>query len=254
MNYYEILQISQNASDEVIKAAYRSLVKKYHPDAGIEKDSESFKLVEQAFNILSDQEKRKAYDEELRHVSNYDGHAINKDALTIVSSENKTVADTHIPHKRKVSRFSFGELVEVVLGLIGTLIGIAVVIFVVWCLFIGNGEKLKMELFDKLGWGDEISKEGTEYNVIIYTKYKDGLLSSDPDVWLNVDGERVALLSAGKENVYNAILTEGKHVVFVESKFWHINSTKLKIEVNSDNIFFFTIESGTWTSEITNGY
>lgn len=134
-----------------------------------------------------------------------------------------------------------------------SLVGLAIIVFVVWCLFIGNGEKLKMDLLNMIGQ-QEYAKEGTEYNVGIYTKYEDSFLSSDPDVWLNVDGDRVALLSAGKQNIYTTKLHEGKHIVFVESKFWHANSEKLYIDVTQDNIFYFTIEADGWAPDITNGF
>lgn len=66
MTYYDILQVSMEASDEVIKAAYKSLVKKYHPDSGIESDVNQFLKVEEAYETLSDSESRKKYDESLR--------------------------------------------------------------------------------------------------------------------------------------------------------------------------------------------
>jgi hypothetical protein len=64
MNYYEMLEVSQNASPEVIKAAYKSLMQRYHPDknpgdAGIA--AHALKVV-QAYEVLSDSEKRAAYD------------------------------------------------------------------------------------------------------------------------------------------------------------------------------------------------
>lgn len=65
MNYYEILEISPNASEEVIKTAFRALAKKYHPDTNtFEKEySESMmKDLNMAFTIISDPVKRKEYD------------------------------------------------------------------------------------------------------------------------------------------------------------------------------------------------
>ena len=63
-DYYEILGIDQSADSDTIKKAYRKLVKKYHPDsnAGDAKAEERFKEVTEAYNILSDPEKRKLYD------------------------------------------------------------------------------------------------------------------------------------------------------------------------------------------------
>jgi curved DNA-binding protein len=63
-NLYSILQISSNASNKEIKIAYKKLVLKYHPDKNIGNDTnEQFKKIQYAYQILSDEEKRKEYDE-----------------------------------------------------------------------------------------------------------------------------------------------------------------------------------------------
>ena len=67
MDYYEELEISRNASAETIKAAYRSMCKKYHPDT-YQGDSEfaakKIKRIYSAFDVLSNQEKKSVYDAE----------------------------------------------------------------------------------------------------------------------------------------------------------------------------------------------
>lgn len=64
-DYYEVLGLDRNADASAIKKAYRKLAKKYHPDsnAGNEGVQERFKEVTEAYNILSDEEKRKQYDQ-----------------------------------------------------------------------------------------------------------------------------------------------------------------------------------------------
>lgn len=64
-NYYEVLGISKTADESEIKKAYRKLAKKYHPDtnAGNAQAEEKFKEVTEAYEILSDPEKRKLYDQ-----------------------------------------------------------------------------------------------------------------------------------------------------------------------------------------------
>ena len=63
-DYYKVLGVGKNASDEEIKKAYRKLARQYHPDrnAGDKKAEERFKEISQAHDVLSDADKRKAYD------------------------------------------------------------------------------------------------------------------------------------------------------------------------------------------------
>jgi molecular chaperone DnaJ len=64
-DYYEILGVSRNASEDEIKKAYRRLAMKHHPDrnASDKTAEESFKSVKEAYEILSDGRKRAAYDQ-----------------------------------------------------------------------------------------------------------------------------------------------------------------------------------------------
>ena len=68
MTYYDILELAPHSSLEVIKNAYRALAKKYHPDTQPDQNARqwaesTFKQISEAYEVLSDVEKRKAYDE-----------------------------------------------------------------------------------------------------------------------------------------------------------------------------------------------
>ena len=61
---YETLEVSPNATSDEIKKSYRRLARKYHPDINKEKDAEEkFKEINAAYEILSDEQKRKQYDQ-----------------------------------------------------------------------------------------------------------------------------------------------------------------------------------------------
>ena len=63
-DYYDVLGINKNADEKTIKKAYRKLAKKYHPDInpGDSNAEAKFKEVTEAYEVLSDPEKKKLYD------------------------------------------------------------------------------------------------------------------------------------------------------------------------------------------------
>jgi DnaJ-class molecular chaperone len=62
-DYYKILQLSKNATDDDIKKAYRKLALKYHPDKNKSPDAENkFKEIAEAYDVLSDPKKKQIFD------------------------------------------------------------------------------------------------------------------------------------------------------------------------------------------------
>lgn len=68
-NYYDILQVNKNASPEIVEKAYKILVKKYHPDLQTSENKhqaeEILKEINEAYDVLSDPQKRQEFDESL---------------------------------------------------------------------------------------------------------------------------------------------------------------------------------------------
>jgi curved DNA-binding protein len=64
-DYYQILGVPKSATEKEIKAAYRKLARKWHPDANpddVEAAEEKFKEIQEAYEVLGDPKKRKKYD------------------------------------------------------------------------------------------------------------------------------------------------------------------------------------------------
>ena len=67
-NYYDILKVRKDASTDEIKKAYKKMVLQYHPDKNKSAEAEGkFKLIHQAYQVLSDQNQRREYDEGRRN-------------------------------------------------------------------------------------------------------------------------------------------------------------------------------------------
>ena len=64
-NLYSILGVSANATEEEIKKAYKELAKKLHPDRNNGIETEQFKEITEAYDILSDKKKKAEYDNEI---------------------------------------------------------------------------------------------------------------------------------------------------------------------------------------------
>ena len=81
-NYYTILGLNKDASLSEIKKAYRRLAVKFHPDKNLDDDGffeKMFKDIDEAYNILSDSEKRDEYDKSFFYKENQDSYQNQQD-------------------------------------------------------------------------------------------------------------------------------------------------------------------------------
>lgn len=101
-NYYEILEINSSASEEVIKAAYKALIKKYHPDNGSEKDptGEKMRMVNEAYSILSNLQKRQEYDYKMKFSENKTKDQFTEDYKATKTEENKVQSNRTVLKKQ----------------------------------------------------------------------------------------------------------------------------------------------------------
>lgn len=104
VNYYEILEVSEKASKEVIEKAYKALAKKYHPDLNHDKPKEAeakMKQLNEAFDILIDDSKRANFDNilakkrELEAQKNQYTHSYNNTSSNYSSSHPNNIEDAN---------------------------------------------------------------------------------------------------------------------------------------------------------------
>lgn len=106
MNYYKILEVDKNASSEVIEKAYKTLVKKYHPDlqeSNLKAEyEEKIKSINEAYEILSNPILRAKYDEKLK------GDDISEENFQKLSRENENLHNelNNLKHNINYTRYN----------------------------------------------------------------------------------------------------------------------------------------------------
>lgn len=109
-NYYDILNLKKEASPDEIKKSYRKLAREYHPDKnqGDTKKEEMFKLINEAYSTLSDEEKRKAYDLRIFNKDNKSNN-FNSNKTSNTQKTNSGTFDMNDFEKRFESFFGFNS-------------------------------------------------------------------------------------------------------------------------------------------------
>lgn len=102
IDYYKILGVDKNASQDDVKKAFRKLARKYHPDLNPNDPSakDKFQEINEANEVLSDPEKRKKYDEYGEHWKHADEFEAQKKAASMpvrVEAASPALAETVVP-------------------------------------------------------------------------------------------------------------------------------------------------------------
>ena len=117
-DYYKILEVSKNATQAEIKASYRSLAKKYHPDkSNSPRAAQLFAEINEAYEVLSDPEKRLQYDQK-PNSTNYKTYNPQRPATSrsrarsrqrpaYASSKQQVDATPYVPYFKRVSYLAF---------------------------------------------------------------------------------------------------------------------------------------------------
>ena len=122
-NYYEILEVNEHASEEIIEKAYKVLVKKYHPDlyAGEDKlyAEQKTRDINEAFKILSDSFLREQYDSEMQKdkMMNYTKkqQEVNKQTnKNFINKQNRTIENKKYDKQQKSNNYQVGSIKNII--------------------------------------------------------------------------------------------------------------------------------------------
>ena len=162
-DYYGILEVNEKASQEIIEKAYRTLVKKYHPDlySSIEKIEAEKKLkdINEAYNILSDNFLRSQYDLELQKERNriqmnnnaFDQNAFHQNTQNYQQNVNQKRTENISGNKRKKQKTEYVKNKNK--NNVGTIFGLVDLVKDLWVNKPPKGERKKMDKTDWLAVG-----------------------------------------------------------------------------------------------------
>ena len=116
VTHYDNLQVKRNASQEVIRGAYKHLSQKWHPDKNPENTDEAeriLKIINAAYDVLSDLTRRKQHDEWIKEQERYENASKSDKYETI---DNIDAAVVRLPYRPKVSKMFWACLFFSVAG------------------------------------------------------------------------------------------------------------------------------------------
>lgn len=146
-NYYAILEVSENASKEVIDKAYKVLAKKYHPDLQEEKNKkvaeEKIKSLNEAYEVLSNPQKKQAYDskiekskkeEEKRYINNISNvYARQYENVQRDVKKNRTInKQFKKEYKRELRRLKIEDFFRKIVAIASVIAVLVLICFIIY--------------------------------------------------------------------------------------------------------------------------
>jgi hypothetical protein len=209
-DYYEILEVSRNASEEVIKTAYKSLVKKYHPDnTGNIEDDKRIIEIKEAYEVLSNPQRRKAYDE-------------------YISMESDDTPSAEYYRNMNDTKYTENKFKEKKVFLWIILIGV-----LIW--------GVKSIQFDT---GSNESTE--EMDVLISVQRTGNILTNIGALEVWIDGEKVFEVDGNSTNSVVVAMPLGKHTIQVEGQGDKSKKIQFNVTENGENEFYYSAEISNW--------
>lgn len=111
-DYYKILGVSRDADESTIKKAFRKLAKQYHPDTnnGNAEAEKKFREINEAYSVLSDEKKRKEYDENKQREQNSSSNSESQDVRKKAQTSNPFAGFTSQNFKMDFGDMMFDEI------------------------------------------------------------------------------------------------------------------------------------------------
>ena len=235
-NYYEILQVSPQASSAVIKAAYKAMAQQYHPD-NYHDNGVMMRKVNEAYDVLNDPARRKKYDELVFPKAKPD-YPERKEETAKKTNETRTeearssTGATSENGREKGGLFGF----IILLLIIGMFTGHTKMLFTTakdWV-----GEKLETDKSDR-----DRQEDDEEYVVYLEFDYMKQKLSYNDKALIFVDGEKIGEIKAGENESIRLQLSGNQHTIWLKSDTMirHNNSSKVGFVIDDRSIISFAI-------------
>ena len=232
-DYYKILGIDKKASDAEIKKAFRTLAKKYHPDLhqGDKANEEKFKEINEAYEVLSDKEKRQKYD---AFGSNYDfrgGQNFNPSDFGFGGFGNAGNGGTYYRYETNGSGGDFSDFFNMFFGGDSQSGSGKASGFNINDIFGGKAQSNKKSGFNINDlFKGKAKKERQRYNTELYISLDEAYHGSKRSVSLNVDGKNINI----NLNIPKGI-TAGKSIKVAGEKWGVSGDIYFKIQFLKDS-------------------